>query len=53
LNHKEASGSTLTVEAGYQLTQYVGVFDSLTTDGASTTSSAGFHGPYLSLNFKI
>jgi hypothetical protein len=63
-NRNEVSGSSMTVEAGYQVTQYVDAFDSVSFSSSSdkgvsntfpstSTSSVGFHGPYLSLNFKI
>ncbi len=44
--------SNMTIEAGYQVTQYVDAIDKIQENG-TTTSSVGFNGPYLSLNFKI
>jgi hypothetical protein len=75
--------STLTIEAGYQATQYIDAIDRLSASGtvnlpdfdgidpglspsdrspvaipvavssSRTTSSIGFNGPYLSLNWKV
>jgi len=46
------NASSLSIEGGYQVTQYVDVQDRI-TDGVTKTSSIGFNGPYLSLNFKV
>jgi len=40
--------SNMTVEAGYQVTQYVDAIDS-----QNSTGGIGFNGPYLNLNFKM
>lgn len=66
LNYSHAfdSDSVLTIEAGYQVTQYIDAVDKLTTETFDddtglttqinrTTSSVGFSGPYLSLNWKV
>ena len=55
--------SMLTLEAGYQWTQYINAVDTLSTTpivGAvglgsvtRTTSSVGYDGPYLTLNWKV
>lgn len=49
--------SNMTIEAGYQVTEYVDAIDKTQIQGNTlintTTSSVGFNGPYLSLNFKI
>jgi hypothetical protein len=51
--HAFANESVLTVEAGYQTTQYIDAVDRFNLDGSRTTSSIGFSGPYLSLNLKV
>lgn len=77
-----ANESVLSIEAGYQVTQYIdavdrfdgsvsllgvqavpgiidqpvdrnNVFVPVSVDAQRTTSSVGFHGPYLSLNWKV
>lgn len=57
--------SYMTIEAGYQVTQYVDAMDRLNGNVGSspsdtslqstsrTTSSFGFNGPYLNVNFRI
>ncbi len=54
--------SSFTVEAGWQVTQYVDAIDRVTTGGGvsgsgnaglRSTSGIGFQGPYLSLNYKM
>ena len=40
--------SSMTVEAGYQVTQYIDAIDS-----KNSTGGIGFNGPYLNLNFKM
>lgn len=49
--------SRLSIEAGYQWTQYIDVVDHLEANGSGSfvrnTSSLGFNGPYLSLNYKM
>jgi len=54
------NASSMTIEAGYQVTQYVGAIDRVHVASADDlsnatlkTSSVGFSGPYLSLNFKL
>ncbi len=52
------NASSLTIEAGWQVTQYIDAIDRLntTTDGDSVTrvtSNVGFDGPYLSLNYRM
>jgi len=42
--------SNMTVEAGYQVTQYIDAIDS---GFRFNTSGIGFNGPYLNLNFKM
>lgn len=54
-----ANGSSLSIEAGYQVTQYVNAIDRFQADNVDTlrslvvTSSVGFNGPYLSINLKL
>lgn len=52
--------SALTLEAGYQVTEFFNVVDTFQTTGVGILSSAtrettdvGFDGPYLSLNYKM
>jgi len=49
--------SVLTIEGGYQVTQYIDAVDKLTVDDFNnvvrTSSSVGFAGPYLTLNWSI
>lgn len=51
--------SRLTIEAGYQVTQYVDAIDraniNVTNDNTitRTTSGIGFNGPYINLNYKM
>lgn len=72
-SHEFDNGGVLTIEGGYQWTQYIDAIDRLDTgssvlepidDGEMvglssavnverTTSSVGFNGPYLSLNWKV
>jgi len=51
------NASSLSIEAGYQVTQYVDAIDRIhaleQSTSTTTTSSVGFNGPYLSLNFKV
>jgi hypothetical protein len=52
------NGSSFSVEAGWQVTQYIDAIDRVRDFSSSlvaetTTSSVGFQGPYLSLNFKV
>lgn len=56
--HNAVNGSSFSIEAGWQVTQYVDAIDRVRDTSSSflaetTTSSVGFQGPYLSLNFKV
>jgi hypothetical protein len=62
-SHVFDDGATFSLEGGYQVTQYIDAVDKLTTEAVAgenglitqanrTTSSVGFNGPYLSLNYK-
>lgn len=51
--------SNMTIEAGYQATQYIDAITRVAGDATypgpvvTTNSSVGFNGPYLTVNFKI
>lgn len=58
--HNDTSHSS--IELGYQVTQYIDAIDKVhitedslegSTSYSTTTSSIGFNGPYLSINFKV
>lgn len=45
--------STLTFEAGYQVSDYIDAIDQLDATGLRTTTSVGFDGPYVNLSFAV